>query len=228
MQNFFSKFNFKSCLNSMLSSIFGLIYRQKCLVCGCSKESNFVCKSCLKTLSFCTSFEQAKIENVKIYSAFLYEGILKKLIHALKFNHKKNTSKILAHLLYEYFLSTKLENNFIIVPTPSHKQRVLTRGYCQVNLICSEFSKLSNIKINDKILKKIKNSKPQFELNKKLRKENLKGTFEINLENYNGENILLIDDITTTGATLEEIITLFKNKNITNITALTLCKTLLK
>lgn len=228
MQNFFSEFNFKGYINSILSSISGLIYKQKCLVCGCSKENAFVCKPCLKTVEFCTSFEQAKIENIKIYSAFLYEGILKKLIHALKFGHKKGVSKILGKLLYEYFLNTKLENNFIIIPTPSHKQRVLTRGYCQVNLICSEFSKLSNIKINNKILKKIKNSKPQFELNKKSRKENLKGTFGLNLKNYNGENILLVDDITTTGATLEEIINLFKSQNITNITAITLCKTPLK
>lgn len=209
----------------LISNVIDLIYTQKCLGCGCSKNGEILCKTCEKDLKFSTVYAQSVYESVEIYSAFEYGGKLKKLIQQLKFNHKKGTAKILAKLLYEYFLKIGCRENLIIIPVPSHKQRVLRRGYCQTNLICEEFSQLLNIKTETKILKKIKNTKPQYKLSIEKRRKNLAGSFALNLENYSGENILLVDDITTTGATLEEIINLFKKENIHSLTALTVCKT---
>lgn len=229
MQNFIKNFSLFGLIKPVLSNISGLIYKQKCVGCGCSKDNVLLCKNCKKSIEFSTVYQQGFFENVKIFSAFPYKDIPKKLVHQLKFNHKKGVSKILAALLYEYFLKTELSKNdiknFIIIPVPSHKQRVSIRGYCQTNLICEEFSRISDVKFNTEILKKIKNTKPQFKLNSKERRENLKDSFSLCLNNYNGENILLIDDITTTGATLQEIIKLFKKENITNLAVLTVCKT---
>ena len=212
-------------LKRLFSNIINLIYEQKCFGCGCSKTGETLCKTCEKELKFLTVYAQSVYEGVEIYSAFEYCGTLKKLIQKLKFAHKRNTSKVLAALLYEYFLKIGRDENLIIIPVPSHKQRILRRGYCQTNLICEEFSRLSGLKTETKILKKTKNTKPQYKLSIEKRRRNLAGSFALDLKNYNGENILLIDDITTTGATLEEIISLFKNENITNLTALTICKT---
>ena len=210
------------------SNIIDLIYKQRCLGCGCSKTGEILCKTCEKELKFSIVYAQNIYEEIEIFSALKYEGIVKKLIQQFKFNHRKSISKILAALLYEYFLKIGRTNNTIIIPVPSHKQRILKRGYCHTNLICQEFSRLSNIKIETKILKKIKNTKPQYKLSIEKRRKNLKGSFALNLENYNGENILLIDDIFTTGATLEEIINTFKKENINNLTVLTVCKTSFK
>ena len=205
--------------------IINLIYKQKCFGCGCSKSGEILCKTCEKELEFSTVYAQSVYEGVEIFSAFEYGGTLKKLIQQFKFNHRKGIAKILAVLLYEYFLKMSRRENLIVIPVPSHKQRVLRRGYCQTNLICEEFSRLSGIKTDTKILKKVRNTKPQYKLSIEKRRKNLAGSFALNLENYNGENILLIDDIATTGATLEEIINLFKMENINNLTVLTVCKT---
>ncbi len=202
-----------------------LVYKQRCLGCGCSKTGEILCKTCEKDLKFSTVYAQGVYENVEIFSAFEYGGTVKKLIQNLKFNHKRSTAKILAKLLYEYFIKIRHDENLIIIPVPSHKQRILKRGYCQTNLICEEFSRLSGLKIETNILKKIKNTEPQYRLNTEQRKKNLAGGFSLNLKNYNGENILLIDDIFTTGATLEEVINIFKKENIHNLTGLTICKT---
>jgi ComF family protein len=209
----------------LISNIIHLIYKQKCLGCGCSKTGEILCKTCEKELKFSTVYAQGVYEGVKIFSALEYNGAIKKLIHQLKYNHKKGASKVLAKLLYEYFLKIKLGENLIIIPVPSHQQRVLRRGYCQTNLICEEFSRLSGLKVETKILKKIKNTKPQYKLSVEKRRKNLADSFALNLKDYSGENILLVDDIFTTGATLEEIINLFKKESVHNFTALTVCKT---
>ena len=93
-------------------------------------------------------------------------------------------------------------------------------------LIAKEFSKLTNIKINKKLIKKIKYTKPQYKV--KNRYKNILNSFQINkkeLLNVNNKTILLIDDITTSGATLEEIINLLLEYNINKIVCLTIAKT---
>jgi len=93
-------------------------------------------------------------------------------------------------------------------------------------LIAKEFSKHTNFKIEKNLIKKIKYTKPQYKA--KNRRNNIKNSFKINknlINNIKDKNILLIDDITTTGATLEELIDCLLNNNIKNITCLTISKT---
>ena len=93
-------------------------------------------------------------------------------------------------------------------------------------LIVKEFSKLTNFEINKKLIKKIKYTKPQYKA--KNRHKNIKNSFKINekeIKNIKNKTILLIDDITTSGATLEEIINLLLKYNINEIICLTIAKT---
>ena len=92
-------------------------------------------------------------------------------------------------------------------------------------VITKEFCKLSNLDYKKDLIKKIKPTKPQYKA--KNRHKNIENSFDINkklIEKYKNKNILLIDDITTSGATLEEIINCLLNYGFKNITCLTISK----
>ena len=112
--------------------------------------------------------------------------------------------------------------NTIIIGIPSYKDRKNKRGYNHINLIIKELSKQLNIQYSDKIIEKIKYTKPQYNLNYSERYENIKNSFKINPENINKSNILILDDIVTSGATASEIINLFKTLKNINIYFLSL------
>ena len=203
-----------------------MIYKKKCLICGCSKTDDLLCKTCLKDVQFLSCFAHKIYEKIPIYSATIYDKNIKSLIQMLKFKHKKSASKPLTNILFNYYKKINLKDDFIIIYPPSFFIKSAQRGYNHMFLIAKEFSKLTGFKVNNKIIIKIKPTKPQYKA--KDRRKNIKGSFKINqkeLSKLKDKKLLLIDDITTSGATLEEIINCFLKLNFNNITCLTISKT---
>ena len=201
-----------------------LIYKQKCVVCGCSKTNEILCKNCLKTVQNFSPFAQKKIEGVNIFCAFKYDGNIKILIRNFKFNRRKNAAIPSAKLLYDYFKKVCEQNNLNLSPQnavitciPSHPLRVLKRGYCHTELISKEFAKLSGINTDFKIIKKVKNTLPQYKVRANQKAKNVHGAFKIYPNHAQGKTLILIDDITTTSATLFEAISNLKKNSYNNI-----------
>ncbi len=201
-----------------------LIYKQKCVVCGCSKTNEILCKNCLKSVQNLSPFAQKKIEGVNIFCAFKYDGNIKILIRNFKFNKRKNAAIPSAKLLYDYFKKVCEQNNLNLSPQnavitciPSHPLRVLKRGYCHTELISKEFAKLSGIETDFKIIKKVKNTLPQYKVRANQKAKNVHGAFKIYPNHAQGKTLILIDDITTTSATLFEAISNLKKNSYNNI-----------
>ena len=113
----------------------------------------------------------------------------------------------------------------IIIPVPIHKKRKAQRGYNQTQLIASKISKYVGIKLCDDVLIKSKNTIAQSKLNKNKRKQNIKGAFKIlNSEKIQGKNILLFDDIYTTGSTVNECSKILTRAGAKRIGVLTIAK----
>ena len=144
----------------------------------------------------------------------------------------------LVYYLTHYFLFLLLEflNNYqkeyiqfkiydIIIPVPISKKRKKERGYNQSLLIARKISSKEKIKLGDKVISKVKNNNTQSKLNKEERAENVKNVYKItsNKEIIN-KNILLIDDIYTTGATLNECSRMLKQAGAKKIDVLTIAK----
>ncbi|MDD3150973.1 MAG: hypothetical protein PHV68_09075 [Candidatus Gastranaerophilales bacterium] len=174
-----------------------------------------MCKSCFEKLDYNFSMPIKIIHDVPVYAVGIYENNLKKLIRGLKYHKKKDLAVNLAKFIYLFLDKNNIDiKNHIIVPVPLHKNRQKQRKYNHMDLVANELSKLCSCKINTTLIKRIKDTKPLYKLNRIDRMKELKDAFEIDKLNYNNEPILIIDDITTSGATLEEIIKNLQTQNI--------------
>ena len=89
-----------------------------------------------------------------------------------------------------------------------------------MNLVGDEFCKLTGYTLNTELIKRIKNTRPQYNLKRPERIKNLENAFEVNAQNYRGKTVLLIDDICTTGTTFEQMIKELKKSGIEDIICL--------
>ncbi len=217
----------------ILETIFDLIFPQVCAICG-KLNSKSLCNKCKIKLEKEFKYQTDYYENdlsknfIEHNYFFKYENLIRNQILALKFQEKPYVYKTITYFLKNMQKSFEnLKMYDIIVVVPISKQRKIERGYNQSYLISKEISKILNIPIGRKILYKIKHTVPQNSLNKLQRGENAKGVYNVkNAYKLYGKKILLIDDIYTTGNTLNECAKLLIENGIkrSNIGVLTLAK----
>lgn len=170
------------------------------------------------------------------------EGALKEAIHQFKYNFVFDIGEILGKVLISKLVSSKLKDKCnitpdfdLIMPVPLHKKRKVWRGFNQAEILGRELSRiktnyheLGKMEFINKILVRKRYTTPQMELDREQRLKNLKDVFQIE-ERSSGsslqeKNILLVDDITTTGATLEECAKVLKNTGAKSVWAIVLAK----
>ena len=166
-----------------------------------------VCQSCIDNLPSSTK------ELPDIISLFDYTNeLVKKLIWHLKYRNKTSLAKIFAAAIYDRIVPELEEletmNNFenpILVPIPLSKNRLKERGYNQSELLVDELAKLTNLEALV-CLEKIKETPTQVSIkNREKRLANLSSCFiPIKIEKIKDRNIFVVDDVTTTGTTIEE------------------------
>ena len=140
------------------------------------------------------------------YSACIYEGALKELIHTFKYKSKLSLSRILSKLMTDFIKANGgiTEGIDAITFVPLQKSREKQRGFNQSKALAQNISKVSGIPLAE-TLQKIKKTRPQNELVKSDRLTNLGGAFDVRRgAKLDGKRILLVDDVMTTGATLNE------------------------
>ena len=207
-------------MKSFFNSLLDLIYRKKCYFCRKSKHSLKMCPECFEKLEFNDFNANRIINGVDIYCAGIYTKELQKLIRGLKYHKQKDLAYFQAKFMYDYFKNIDVlkDKDFVIIAVPLHEKRIRKRKYNHMELVCEEFSKLSGFDCNFGLIKRKKDTKPQYKLSRSQRLENLSDAFELDLSSYNkNKTLLIMDDICTTGATFEEMIKEFNKFGITNI-----------
>lgn len=217
----------------ILETILDLIFPQVCGICG-KLNSKSLCNKCKikleKEFNYQTEYYENDLsKNFIAHSYFFkYENLIRNQILALKFQDKPYIYKTITYFLKNMQKSFEnLKMYDIIVVVPISKQRKLERGYNQSYLIAKEISKIIKVPIEPKILYKIKHTVSQSSLNKEQREENIKGVYNIkNTQKLYNKKVLLIDDIYTTGNTVNECAKVLIQEGIkrTNIGVLTLAK----
>ena len=157
---------------------------------------------------------------------FQYQGIIRTLILDYKFNEKTYLYKTFTNfLLKDKKIFNILKSYYTIIPVPISRKRKKERGYNQCELVSKQIAKQLQIESNTHCLYKKKDILPQSTLDKEGRKINIKGAFEIkNKKTLENKKILLLDDIFTTGSTLNECSRIIKNANPKEICCLTITK----
>lgn len=206
-------------INSYLSDFIKLFYPVNCFSCGKNlvKHENYICTECLYLLSK-TNFHQlkdnpvskifwgrTKIENATANYFFIKGGILQKLIHQLKYKGVKEIGYVLGKQLGVELAASDLYNSIdFVVPVPLHQKRQTERGYNQSEFIANGIAEMLNSNTSyDNLIRKIQTStqtkKTRFE-----RWENVENIFTVkNSLEFENSHILLVDDVITTGSTLE-------------------------
>lgn len=190
----------------------------------------FVCRKLVPSQNKITAGRTCKgcQDNSSIYAFFspfsFSSNVIRELIHALKYSRVRSISEILAGLLMDYFVKYNVQfpSNSVLIPVPIHGRRKRRRGFNQAELIGQNLGFILNILMFTDVLKKNKYTQPQVELSRDDRTKNIVGTFSVRYpQKLKDKTILLLDDVKTTGATLEEAGRTLRNAGVKQVWAIT-------
>lgn len=161
------------------------------------------------------------------YSAAVYDGNIKMLLFKLKFEKKKDVAKVLALLIDKYLKTNKLKLACdYLVPVPISDKRLSERGYNQAFLIAKELSNITGLKVNNSLIRH-KSTEHLHTQTLSERKAVLSEAFSINESvNIRNKNIVILDDIFTTGTTVNECAKILLTSGAKSVSSLTTARTI--
>lgn len=210
--------NFKKLLDILLD----LIYPHKCMFCDeviNLNEEKWICKYCIPELDYITEDFEPTLAVLE------YNDKIKNAVYRFKYNNCREYSKGFAILLYNKFLKKSALNYDLVVYAPMFHKKKKKRTYDQAELLAIEFSKLSKIPVEINNLIRTKDTLPQSKVDFKSREDNVKNAFTVTDKDvFKNKNVLLIDDIYTSGNTMAQCCKELKNAGAKNICSLTVFK----
>ena len=220
--------------------IVDFLFPQWCV--GCGKEGAFICHSCRRSLPrvmpplcprcgkpqpsgtlcpTCVSW-QAKIDGIR--SPFRFDGVMRQAIHQLKYRNLRALAEPLAKLLNDYLATYPIPGE-VLVPVPLHQKRLRERGYNQSSLLAKELGKLTNLPVVGDCLIRQRHAPPQARSSTvEERRSNVAGAFVCRNHRLQDKQVLLIDDVSTSGATLDACAAALKAADATSVWGLVLAR----
>jgi len=185
-----------------------------CPNCGRSQASGIVCPDCRQ--------RQTEIDGIR--SLFRFDEVIRKAIHQLKYRNLKTISPCLAELLADYLRSNPLPGEALVC-VPLYPRRLRERGYNQSSLLAGELGRRIDLPVIEDCLIRVKQAQPQVRtVGVEERRRNVADAFVCRDERVNDKQIILIDDVCTSGATLESCAAALKNKGAASVWGLTLAR----
>ncbi|MCU0614249.1 MAG: ComF family protein [Desulfobacterales bacterium] len=238
-------------LKRFFGAIIDIIYPRTCLSCNKALGENpvdeIICRKCwnsirLNNYPFCLKcgrhIEEANVslnscpacraQNLcfdRAYSACIYEGAIKKLIHALKYSEKEHLGASLSRLLIDFIREFKLKISEIdlLIPIPLHKSRLREREFNQSEILAGYIAREFKKTLSVESLSRRHRTRPQADLSFDKRLSNVKNSFIVDKkEMIFKKNILLIDDVFTTGSTCSDAARALKEAGAKKVIVLTL------
>jgi ComF family protein len=238
-------------LRRLLNGLKDIIYPQTCLACkNIFKKQNdeeFICSRCREKIimnippfcnscgrqlgknngfkNICPKCLKSKLYFDRAFSPCVYDGVIKELIHEFKYKGKVYLGKALSGLLIDFIREYDLPTAYLdcVIPVPLHKVRLREREFNQAQILGRYIADEFKLNMIEGTLVRCRNTKTQTEMDSNRRLINVKDSFVVcRTENVSGKNILLIDDVLTTGATSSEAALALKNSGANIVFVLTL------
>ncbi len=227
-------------LEKLKGGVLDFVFPRFCV--GCGREGSFLCLSCQHRLqrimpplcpkcgrpqpsgivcSSCVGW-QAEIDGIR--SPFRFEDTVRKAVHQLKYRNIRVLAVPLAKLLSDYLAASPVLGE-VLVPVPLHRKRLRERGYNQSSLLAIELGKLSGLPVVDDCLVRQRHVSPQARTaNVEERRRNVAGAFICRDNRLRDKQVLLIDDVSTSGATLDACAAALKAAGAASVWGLTLAR----
>ncbi|MBU1726203.1 MAG: ComF family protein [Candidatus Omnitrophica bacterium] len=238
-------------LRKVIKGITDIIYPKVCLACKSKLDDSSIgelicaqcwgktkrnlppfCHSCGRRLEkknftkhICPACARQKLNFDRAFSPFTYEGPVKELIHQFKYKNKDHLGQFLSKPMISFIKEYSLPINDmdIIVPIPLHKAKLREREFNQAQVLSAHIAKEFNKEILNDALCRHRSTKTQTELEVSERFSNVMDSFRVEkAEAVKGKNLLLVDDVLTTGATASEAAQALKNAGANIVFVLTL------
>lgn len=157
------------------------------------------------------------------YSACLYEGTLRELVHRFKYTKRRYLGWFLGELIVNYVREHADGFRYEgIIPVPLHWRRYWSRGFNQAADLARPLSRRYRLPVLRRSLRRVRYTRPQVSLGPEERRTNIRGAFRVRRPaRVAGKKLLLIDDVITTGATLNECARVLKGAGATEVTIVT-------
>ena len=176
--------------------------------------SDTLCPGCIKW--------QAEIDGIR--SPFRFEGVMHQAIHQLKYRNLRTLAAPLVQLLSNYLAGHPVPGE-ILVPVPLHPKRLKERGYNQSTLLASELGKLTNLPVVEDCLVRQQHTSPQAKTaTVEERRSNVSEAFICHNKGLRNQQVILIDDVATSGATLNACAQALKAAGATSVWGLVMAR----
>lgn len=214
-------------LKDLWSIILDIVYPPKCPACKTLVETHGVwCERCFAGVF---SVREINVHQHKLQyldsclTVCHYSGGFKKVIHDIKYRQADRYARSLQWLLEQGVDHKRLGEVDIVVPVPLHAAKLKERGYNQTELIFKNYTKMLGWQWCDECLMRLKSTKPQWELSLADRRLNIKNAFAVKDDDrIAGKRILLVDDLITSGTTMNECAKVLKKAGAVRVGGLAL------
>jgi ComF family protein len=214
----------------------GLIYPAKCLICAgpqVSPRTHLLCENCLDTIASqplpnVHAIAEAHDNNLdEVHAGWHFDEAIQLVIHAFKYRRRPSLSRVLGEMLARR-LQNRLRDEVspaALVPVPLHPRRGRERGFNQSMLLAQVVAKAWNMAVQPQALARIRFTQQQAKLDAQARRENVAGAFApARKARLEGHTIFLVDDVFTTGATMNACAAALKSAGANRVIGLVLAK----
>lgn len=230
----------------LAEELLSLVYPRRCPVChgivtpkgemicrGCRKRLRPIqeprCKKCGKPLAkeeqeYCFDCAKGKHGYKEGTALYPYDDVMQKSIAYFKFQNRREYAKAYAKEV-ERYLGKKLLfwEADCLVPVPIHRKKLVERGFNQAAVLAEAISRRIGIPVDTELLERVRKTLPQKELNDEERRKNLINAFQIGKKGVKYKRVILVDDIYTTGSTIDACTKILKASGIPEIYFFSLC-----
>jgi len=214
--------------------LLNLLYPQNCLICNLKLKAirpGSICEDCsnkirINEIASCLVNEADKFAFDAVLHAANYDDVIKRCIHLFKYENKVQMKDLLGKLMSD-FAGRNIDPDEIdfVVPVPLHPVKLRERQFNQSEVLAAYLAKKLNKKMVKDRLKRIKYTMPQTELKREQRLKNVNGAFRAKRNtNFEDKTVLLVDDVLTTGATLNECAKALKDAGAKKVIAFALAR----
>ena len=212
---------------SIFKTLLDIVLPPVCYVCGTGCSSKYgLCDLCLNKIRLCADYSPKNAYIEKAWSCSYYKDTIKECIHLFKYKGYIGLIDIFRDIMIDFVKKHDIHKNVdLIVPVPIYPTKKRERTYNHAEILARSLSKNFTIPINAKNLKKIKWTQSQSELGREKRLKNVKDTFLIVDKGvFSDKRVLLVDDVYTTGTTINECAKVLRGAKASKVFSLTLAR----